>query len=290
MIVVDTSELLRPTQRKLHAAWWELQGQPVRATIAVARELAAEAALVAEFGGESSAERLLRQEGHRLTPKRESELRQHAWWAAEWRAPDGPYRIVVPTREQEDIVHRILDRFDPRCFPAATTADDILTLPDARIVAESLAVGADLLLTSNLGSIDRVEVNEWAKANGRRLGFPPRDVVYPADATLVEWTRTAEGLDRAIQAGMLACWPAEDAAPAREVIDATRDGVGAMRRGTGGKLVEFADRIRNGIAHHPDPVDLVERTRATFPSSTVESDRRHPTYPGYAAGGSAPSR
>ena len=63
MIVVDTSELMRPTQRKLHAAWWELQGQPVRSTITVARELAAEAAHVAEFGGESSAERLLRPAG-----------------------------------------------------------------------------------------------------------------------------------------------------------------------------------------------------------------------------------
>ena len=78
------------------------------------------------------------------------------------------------------------------------------------------------------------------RPTGRRLGFPPRDVLYPADATLVEWTRTAEGLDRAIQAGMLACWPADNAAPAREVIAATRDGVGAMRRRTGGE----ARRVR----------------------------------------------
>lgn len=40
MIVVDTTELARHTQRKLHAAWWELQGKQLLATPAVAEELA----------------------------------------------------------------------------------------------------------------------------------------------------------------------------------------------------------------------------------------------------------
>ncbi len=40
MTVVDTTELGRPTQRKLHAAWRELHGKQVLAPPAVARELA----------------------------------------------------------------------------------------------------------------------------------------------------------------------------------------------------------------------------------------------------------
>ena len=40
MILVDTTELMRPTQLKLHAAWQELQGRQVLATPSVARELA----------------------------------------------------------------------------------------------------------------------------------------------------------------------------------------------------------------------------------------------------------
>ena len=39
MILVDTTELMRPTQRKLHAAWQELQGQQVLATPSVAERM-----------------------------------------------------------------------------------------------------------------------------------------------------------------------------------------------------------------------------------------------------------
>ena len=44
--LVDTSELKRPTQRKLHAAWRELQGERVLASPGVADELAPLAANV----------------------------------------------------------------------------------------------------------------------------------------------------------------------------------------------------------------------------------------------------
>ena len=278
MIVVDTSELKRPTQRKLHAALWELQRQRVRATPEVARELAPEASPTIELGGESFAERLLRTERERLSTKRIGQLRQQAWWAEEWRNGGSPYEIVILSNAEEELREEILAKIDPRCFPN-TDADDIPDLHDATIVAESLAIGSKMLLTSNLRTIDRVEVNEWAKANGDRIGFNAEDVLYPADATLVEWTRSTEGLERWIQAGMLACWPRDNEASARQVIQATRAGIEAMSRGTGGKLVSAAERLLNGIEQHRDPVALVERTRATFPSATVESDRRHPTYP-----------
>ncbi len=277
MIVVDTSELKRPTQRKLHAAWWELQKQRVRAPLAVARELAPDGVQSLELGGESPAERALRTGLGGLSPTRVEQLRQQVWWVQEWRNPSSPYEVVTLSTAQQRMVDDILEEIDPRCFPR-TDSDDIVDLPDARIVAESLAIGAKMLFTSNMRTIDRVEVNEWAIANGKRLGFKPEDVLYPADATLVEWTRSEEGLERWIQAGLLACWPRNDQAKPRDVIHATRSGIEAMRRGTGGKLVAAAERLLNGIEQHPNPVALVERTRATFPSPTVESDRRHPTY------------
>ena len=123
------------------------------------------------------------------------------------------------------MVDDILEEIDPRCFPR-TDSDDIVDLPDAHIVAESLAIGAKMLLTSNMRTIDRVEVNEWAIANGKRLGFKPEDVLYPADATLVEWTRSEEGLERWIQAGLLACWPRHDQAKPRTLMGV----VGGRRR------------------------------------------------------------
>ena len=56
MILVDTTELMRPTQRKLHAAWQELQGQQVLATPSVAKELAPLAVDVPWMGRPSDAE------------------------------------------------------------------------------------------------------------------------------------------------------------------------------------------------------------------------------------------
>ena len=65
MILVDTRELTRPTQRKLHAAWQELQGRQVLATPSVARELAPLAVDVPWMGRPSDAENRLRAGGSR---------------------------------------------------------------------------------------------------------------------------------------------------------------------------------------------------------------------------------
>ena len=86
-------------------------------------------------------------------------------------------------------------------------------------------------------------------------------------------------LERWIQAGLLACWPSANNAPAGAVLDSTEEGIGRMTRGDGGKLRHAGQRLLNGLRKHPDPDGLVERTRRRLPSPTVESDRRHPTYP-----------
>jgi hypothetical protein len=146
-----------------------------------------------------------------------------------------------------------------------------------------------MLLTSNMRTIDRSEVNRWAVENGKALGFKPEPVLFHADATLVSWTAEPAQLERWIQAGMIACWPREDDAPTMTVIDRTLEGIGAMSRGSGGKLQDAAARLVNGLEQHDDPEALVERTRARLPSATVETDRFHPTYP-HAGGSGGPVR
>ena len=63
------------------------------------------------------------------------------------------------------------------------------------------------------------------------------------------------------------------------MLDSAEDGIGRMTHGDGGKLRHAGQRLLNGLRKHPDPDGLVERTRRLLPSPTVESDRRHPTYP-----------
>ena len=76
--LVDTSELKRPIQRKLHAAWRELQGERVLATPGVADELAPLATNVLWHEGPSEAEHTL--QNRTLPDPRRRQLQQQAWW------------------------------------------------------------------------------------------------------------------------------------------------------------------------------------------------------------------
>ena len=149
MIVVDTSELKRPTQRKLHAAWHELHGRRVLAPPSVATDLAPLAAGVVWGGGRSAAETELAAGRADLPERRRSELQRQAWWAEMWGSEESPYRIVGLSPEQEELAERIRTAIDPRCFPT-TDPEDIPDLADAAIVTESIVLGAKMLLTSNL--------------------------------------------------------------------------------------------------------------------------------------------
>ena len=283
MLVVDTSELKRPTQRKLHAAWQELHGRQVRATPGVAAELAPMAVDSIWRDGPSAAQRELESTEARLPARRRNELKQQIWWADMWRDPHSPYQVVKLTEAQERLAESIRTEIDPRCFPT-TDPDDIPDLNDARIVTESLAIGAKMLLTSNLRSIDHIEVNRWTVEHGREWNLAAEPLLYDADRTFTDWTTEPAALERWIQSGFLACWPDRDDAAASDVIQHTAAGIEALRRGNGGKLPTAAARLLNGLEKHHDPIGLVERTREKFPSRTVETDRRHPSYPARGAG------
>ena len=274
MIVVDTSELRRPVQRKLHAAWWELSRQQVLSTPTVATELAPLGADPTGVNGRSAADVVLETAGPETGERRRTEVAQQAWWATMWRSPESPYRIVPLTRKQEELTERLLEKIDRRCFPT-TDPVDIDRSNDARIVCEAVATGAKMLLTSNMRTIDRSEVNRWAIENGGTLGFKPEAVLFQADATFVEWTSQPAELERWIQAGLIACWPADDDTPAMTIIDRTREGIGAMSRGSGGKLQEAgrAAAQRLGAARRPGEV------RRTDTSEVSERDNRNRPLP-----------
>ena len=77
---------------------------------------------------------------------------------------------------------------------------------------------------------------------------------------------------------MIASWPVRDEASAEQVIRATVQHIGTLVR-TGGPLPNASARLLNELENHPNPVDLVERTRRRFPSPTITTDRAHPSYP-----------
>lgn len=274
--LLDTSELLRPTQRKLHSAWAEIHGRKTMMPPTVALELAPLGVPDTVENGLSRAERMLLPGGKKMPAGRRMEVAQQAWWGRMWREEQSPYRVIVLDEEQDRLYRNLLRVIDPGCFRNANPAF-VSEHRDTQIICESIAAGATMLMTSNMRSIDRVRVNEWAINNGDRLGFAAEPVLYLADDALLGWTRSDTERERWLQAGLIACWPAKDNAPNDEVLRRAISGVERMTRGTGGKLPGAGRLLVEGLRQHLDPEGLVERTRQMLPSATIRSDREHPT-------------
>lgn len=157
LILVDTTEVLRPWPRKLHAALAEIAGRKVLVPPTVATELAP---LVAPEGlnvRTSEAEQLLKA-NPQLGKSRRREVEQQAWWASVWRDDKSPYGIIQLTEEQRELTNQLRKSLPVTGFRNAK-AGYVADHRDARIVAESMAVGAKVLLTSNLRSIEHDAVN-----------------------------------------------------------------------------------------------------------------------------------
>ncbi len=278
LILLDTSELIRPVPRKLHAAWAELSGGKAAVPPTVALELAPQAVPPEAVDGKSLAERMLREQEKTAGPRVVERLRQQAWWTRQWRDADSPYEVVSLNEQQEELCLQLAEEIDPRCFPHAKAAY-VPEHRDTRIICESIVLDAKMLLTSNMRSIKHDLVNEWTVANGTRLGFTPEPVLFPADATLVHWARQPGGLERLLAAGLIACWPDRDDAAAEAVMQAAITGLGRMIDGTGGRLQTAGALIVEHLREYPNRNRLVEQTRRRLPSPTITSDREHPNYP-----------
>ena len=113
LILLDTSELLRPTQRKLHAAWNELDGQQTCMPPTVGTELAPLGVPSTDADGRSAAERQLQHAAGRMDDRRILQLRQQAWWSAMWRDPQSPYRLIERTRRRLPSATVTTDREHP---------------------------------------------------------------------------------------------------------------------------------------------------------------------------------
>ena len=277
LILYDTSELLRPMPRVLHAALMEVCGNKVRVSPKVAQELAQRGAVQSRNAPFSVAEDLLRPGAPPEEEERRAELEQQAWWAAEWRDPKSPYEKLALSPEQRQLQRTLLAHITRDCFPVVTPqllADN----PDTQIICETIALGGKMLLTSNIRTIDHIEVNRWAVENAPRFGFHPEPVIFQADAQIVRWTESRVNAERWIQAGMLVSWPGGADADPDRVLSATRDRIGKLAA-TDWPLPDACGRLLNELDRHPNPRRLVEQTRGRLPSATLASEQQHPTYP-----------
>ena len=240
LILLDTTELLCVMPRKLHAGWAELCGTKVRMPPPVAEELAPAGVLRSRTTALSVAEELLQPDAPALDDARRQQLERQAWWAAMWRDPGVAVREAGAHHRAAGVAHDAADQLLPReCY---------------------------------------IRLNAWAVDNGARFGFKPEPVVFQADDQLVRWTRTTAAVERWIQAGMLASWPARDDASAEQVIRATVKNIGTLVS-TGGPLPTASARLLNELENTRIRSPWSSGRAAGFPSPTITPDRIHPSYP-----------
>ncbi len=269
-MLFHTSELRHPTARSLHAAWLELEDTRLGMPPTVAEQLAPTSAGAIHTGTNLAATLLEHRRAHGPVPS-DSRLAEEAWWWTVWNDPDSPYVALPLLPSHADRVRALLDEIDPRGFPGCRP-DEIGRNPEARILCETIAVDEWLCLQTDMQFVDHVEVNRWALECGH---IPAgRRLVYDTDMSLIEWSYKRDGIHRLLQAGLLACWPEDDSAPAAEVLRRTRHEIGSMM--LAGRLPQTSRRLLNCLRTHPDAIGLVDQTRKLLPSRTVEAERRHP--------------
>jgi len=272
MMLFHTNVLRHPTARSLHAAWLELKDANMGILPTVADQLAPTSA-GAIGSGSNLAGRLLDYHGARGATPTTRRLAEESWWWTVWEDDSSPYVVIEFTRSYSEQVKRLLDEIDPRGFPGCRP-DRIRHSAEAHIVCETIALEGWLCLQTDMRIIDHVEVNRWAAEAGHRNTDTADKLLYDADVSMVQWTYKPEDIQRWIQAGLLACWPDDDGAPAADVLRNTRRHIGAMT--LSGTLPASGQRLLNCLGTHPDPIGLVEETRKRLPSATVDAERRHP--------------
>ena len=278
MTLYDSSELARTGTRKFHTAWAELNGKKILMPPTVGLELAPDGRFDDDNQGVSYAERRLAKAQPASLPKNTQRyLEKQAWWSMMWRSPESPYQLIRLSDDQRDLAEELARAIPPACFPGAP-AGHIREHRDTRIICETLAIGGEMLLTSNMRTINHDRVNEWTVQKGTQLGFRSSPIVFNADAALALTLLTETELDRGMRAAILATWTPEPRTTT-QIINDSINGLTRMTRGTGGHLRVTTGLILEDLKEYPDHDRLVAAVREGLPSPAVESDRAHPTHP-----------
>ena len=131
----------------------------------------------------------------------------HQWtWVKHLTSGEGPYRLALLSEEADAIAYQVLSNLTLECFPSLNDPEEIPTHRDAKILAEALAIDADLLITTNMKSMDHWEINDWIKRNHNRFGLAPKHLVCSGDQALLTSHADANSFQDFLVLGLAACW------------------------------------------------------------------------------------
>ena len=160
-------------------------------------------------------------------------LRSERWWISEWRRKDGLYRLKRLTGEEKALTRLLLGRdgLPTDAFPEAQgrLADD----NDAQMVAEVMASGGRMVITSNRVLIEKDVLDEWLRRNQNHWpGLSSDKLLADVDPLYTRWWK-GDPLGPKLMTRIVlnAYWPQNERAQTEEVIAEAKKGAQSLERG-----------------------------------------------------------
>ena len=271
---LDSNRLSRETDRRLHAADAENAGVAVQVPPRVASELARGVIVGAWHESREIADKSEAAAQRVGDASRILDARKDKWWADLWSEYDGLYRVRALDQEQKAKAGRLLeeDGMDRKAFPGWEEGS-FDEHNDAVIVAEVLALGGKLFITSDTRSIDHALLNGWTERNRNRFGLTVGLVACEVDETYYGWANAAHGEDVMMRACIAAYWPGTAQADFEEVKESTEQGISALGRG---HLPKFAGRMSVALERKDNVVRQVHEVRKNLPARMLAAERKRP--------------
>ena len=275
VIIWDGNRLSMPTQRQFHAAVQEVRGERMMTVPSAAEEMAplidtSDWAASRTLIGAEIERRRTRSSARR---GRDSVLNAEVqmWWLDEWSRPDGLYGVRELNDSELERYERLIEHVPIEGFAGATDRESVITLPDAQIVCETIAIDARLLLTHDPNTIRPARLLGWTRALAEAGYISHAKVVEEADEANERWVE--ETPEDMLLATIVCAWPQETDAGSTGVktrVDAL------LKRLALAGLEDTSAKLGELVAATNNLAELIERANDELPVEMRNAERRSP--------------
>ncbi len=272
LLALDTNRLIKPTQRRISAAWLESTGDTLTVLPQVAHELThgkynTDLELALKQSYETLDAVYMRGDTH-IGFIVECDI----WWIKELLDKDSMYTIAELNREEYERSIDIRKSFPVEAFPSRSR-EDLTNDSDAIIISQALLKNQNLLITSDSNTLKPGVFNEWLLRKGNEHGVSSDPVLFVQDDVLKDLFEGNEHELLCIVIG--AAWPRDIDARSNEVISNFEGQLSAMKAGALlPKIAAMIEREWSQVKNESRVLAFVKEHY--IPHKTRQSEHRHP--------------
>ena len=205
---------------------------------------------------------------------------QDIWWIDEWRSSTGIVALAVLDQHMDDVRTELLEKMPFELFHT-DSQEALEETADARIVAEVVACGAELLLSSNFNTIEIDELNGWLHKHRYAPSEQGTGPIHIVDSYVHECMESTEqGRALGLKALLAGFWPEDRNCDPEEVKANAMGAIGRMQS-RGGHLSKTGGYLSDKLTSprwQPWIDATIEALRQSGGQRVREAERRHPKH------------